>query len=194
MIITSEEAREKARKNIGKQNEFLSGERKAGLNRLFGGKGAGGKLKIEIGLQELKIAQKAKKKTRTGGDMIVLSFYKHPKESSMRKTKESYSPINCYHMLRDTGSGEFDKIWFQSFTTGLTEGDFKDINKGDTFLCVVKHVEKLFEKDGEIVTYSKGFRFGKPIIIVEPHIVAIYPLGTENIEIQYFTLYEPLKQ
>lgn len=187
------EAQEIVRRNRDSQDKFLSGKRKEGLDRLFGGRGAGGKLKIEIGLQTLKLTKKEARKTKTGGDMIVLSFYKPPIDSSFKKTKDSYDLISCYHILGGYGTGDIEEDWFKSFTTCFTAKDFDHIKKGDSYLCLVKHTEEYFIKDGEYVTYEKGINYQKPIIVIKPSIVKVYPIGTENIEVNYFKLFEPLK-
>lgn len=192
-MINSLEIEEIIKRNREKQNEFLSGERKQYLEELFRKRGSGGKLKIEIGIQELKIIKKTKRKTSTGVDILDISFYKPPSSSSFRNTKDSYSTIDCYHTLNGYG-GDFENEWFKHSTKCFSEEDFAHINKGDVFLCLVKHVEKLFEKYGKIVTYEKGNRFGQDIVIVEPQIIKVYPIGTEDIKIDYFKLYEPLNK
>lgn len=182
------------RKNRAKQSEFLSSERKEGLERLFGAKGSDNKLKIEIGLQELKLTGKDKKKARNGKEMMVLKFWKAPVESNFRNTKNSYDTIDCYHMLQEQCYGEFDDNWFKSFTTCLDEKSFDKVKKNDKYLCLIQHVERLFVKDGEVMKYEQGDKIGEDIVIIEPQIINVYPIETniETIKINYFSLYKPL--
>ena len=186
---------ENIERNKSKQSGFLSGDRKKGLERLFSGRGSGGKLKVEIGLNELKLSCVQKKKARNGQDMMVVKFYKSPIESSFKQTKDSYRSIDCYHMLQDECKCVFNDNFYKPFTTCLDEKSFTDIKKGDKYLCLVRHVEKLFKKQGEIMTYKKGDRCGKEIVLVEPQIVEIYPMNIDRdtIKFSYFELYKPLK-
>jgi hypothetical protein len=176
------------------QNEFLSIENREKLNKLFGAHKANGKLKIELGLQELILKKKEKKKTKNGGEMIVLSFWKAPVDFPSLKTKMSYLTIDCYHILQHKAFGKFKDYWYQKFTTCLDESQFAVINKGETYLCLIGHEEKMFEKDGDIMKYEKGERYGDDIVLIEPKILKVYPPSTdkESIEINYFDLYKEL--
>lgn len=174
------------------QREFLNDRNSSGLRRIFGAKKTANKLKIEIGLQELKISHLGKRKARNGADMMVVKLWKAPVEFDQLRTKKSYASIDCYHMLRSECSGNFEEMWYKPFTSCLDESSFTAIKKGDTFLFLIQHVERLFEKDGVVMTYEKGERFGNDIILVQPEIVSMYPLGTE-VDVNYFNLYKPLR-
>lgn len=179
------------RKNRIKPTGFLSGDRIIGLQKLFGHKQSGdGKVKIEIGWQELKINYKEKKKARTGQDMMVIKFWKAP-ATGIDGKKYSYDTIDCYSILQREAYGEFSEEWFKPFTTCLDEQSFAGINKGDKFWCLIMYVEKLFEKSGEIVKYERGEKSGQDIVIIEPQIIRIQKEQPTN-KPNYFKLYKPL--
>ena len=67
LLYGSKEYLTLTRKNRVRPTGFLSGDRIIGLQKLFGHKQSGdGKVKIEIGWQELKLNYKEKKKAKTG--------------------------------------------------------------------------------------------------------------------------------
>lgn len=186
------------RSNRSKQNEFLSGDRIIGLHKLFSPKeryvNNAAKMKIEIGLQELKISAVERKKTRYGQDMLVVSFWKAP-IALPNGSKKGYDTIDCYHILQKEDSGDFNNNWFRPFTTNFTYSTFSEVKKNQKYLCLVLHREKLFEQNGEAVKYERGDNIGQDIVLVEPEIIKVYPQGTnkEDIKVNYFSLYKPLK-
>ena len=187
----TDEYRALVRKNRDKQTEFLNKQNKIAIERIFQDKGVRDKLKIEIGYQELTLKIKEKKKAKNGQDMMVVKFWKAPK-TNIKALKESYDPITCYHMLQRENRGEFDDNWYKSFTYCLTEQDFDKVKKGDKFRCLIQHKEKYFtEKDGTLVRYEQGNRYGEPIIIREASIAKIYKEGEEP-QIDYLKLFIPL--
>ena len=177
------------------QSEFLGEEKRAMLNRMFGGKRVGSELKVEIGLQWLRLRRKEIKETKNGGWMICLSFYKSPKEFPQLRSKVSYSTIDCYHILQPYKTESFKDNWYKKFTACLDEESFEVIKKGDTYLCLVQQTERPFEKGGEIMVYEKGRKAGDEITLIEPEIVKVYPPDTdiEKLEINYFELYKTLE-
>lgn len=182
-------------KVVIKTDGFLSVESKNYLDRVFGAKKAGGKLKIEIGLQELELKVVEKKKTRNGGEMMVLKFGKPPASFDQLKNKLYYHTIDCYHILQRKGWGRFESEWFKGFTTCLDESQFKHLRKGTKYLCLVMQEEKLIEKDGEVITYEKGNRAGDDVIMIDPQIINIWDVDydTSDIKIDYLKLYKPLR-
>lgn len=162
------------------------------LQKIFGAKQTGGKLKIEIGFHELILKGKDKRKTRNGGEMMVLKFWKPPRQFEGLKNPISYHPIQCYHILSSKKSISFKDNWMKRFTVGLDEKSFTAIEKGEKYLCLIQQVERPFEKDGKIMKYEKGNKVGEDIDVVQPEILKVYPPGTniEDININWFELYK----
>lgn len=177
------------------RSSFLSVESQANLSHIFGAKKVGGKLKIEIGWQMLELKTIEKKKTKNGGEMMVLKWWKAPAEFEELKGKISYSTIDCYHILQRKSYGTFEDNWFKSFTTCLEESQFGDINKGSKWMCLVMQEEQLIEKQGEVVTYEKGNRAGEDVVRVIPKIIEIHPedYDTSERKLDYLKLYKTLK-
>jgi len=77
----------------------------------------------------------------------------------------------------------------------LNYESFAGIKKNNKYLCLILHREKLFEQNGEVVKYERGDKAGQDIVIIEPEIVKVYPQGLnkEDIKVNYFSLYKPLK-
>jgi hypothetical protein len=194
LLYGAREYEQLTRKNRAKQRTFLSGDRVLGLIKLFGPKERGSdKMKIEIGVQELTIRAIERKKTRYGQDMLVLSFWKPPMVLP-NGSKKGYDMIDVYHILQEQG-GDFENNWFRPFTTSLSYDQFAEVKKNNKYLCLVLHREKLFEQNGEVVKYERGDKAGQDIVIIEPEIVKVYPpgLNKEDIKVNYFSLYKPLK-
>jgi len=176
---------------VDEQSEFLGIEHVDELNRIFGAKRAGGKVKIEIGIQELTLKVK-QKEMGFYGEQMVLKFWKPPFSVPNLKSPVSYHTIDCIHLLRNKRIASFRDNWFKSFTTCLDEKSFKVINKGDKFLCLIMQQEQTFsERNGEAATYNKGERSGEEIVVVKPNIISVHPLGTK-VEFNYFDLYKKL--
>ena len=171
-----------------RQSKFLSPEYDEKVWRMFCGKRIGGKLKIEIGLQELKLTVK-QKKVKNGVEYMMLSFWKAPAQFDELKSKISYHTIDCYHILKPQRFRSFKDNWFRPFTTCLDEKSFAVIKKGQTFRCLVSQTEEKFEKWGETMTYEKGDRAGTDIVLVKPEIVKVLA-PDEEIEIDYWQLYK----
>jgi hypothetical protein len=190
------EFQEVAARNKSKQNEFLSERYLQGLEKVFGVKNSGGKVKIEIGWQELKLKQLTKKKTKNGQDMMVVKFWKPPVLFDHRVTPASYDTIDCYHILTKESRFNFEDWWYKPFTTCLSEKQFDVLEKGSVHLCIVEHIEELFISDGAIQTYRQGHRIGEDIILVKPRIVKVYPMDfdRDSLDINYLKLYKSLKR
>lgn len=190
----TDEYRSLVENNRQRQTEFLNEENQVWLDRIFQDKGVKRnnieKLKIEVGLHELVLNMKEKKKAKNGQDVMVIKFWKPPR-TNMKGVKESYDPISCYHMLQKVGRGVFEEEWFKPFTTCLSEQDFDRVEKGMKVRCLVRHKEKYFtEKDGTIKNHERGYGYGKPIIIREASIYKI--VKEDNPEIDYLQLFIPL--
>ena len=175
--------------------EFLTGDRLDIIYRMFYGKRSRGKLKIGIGLQELKLTVKEKRVARNRSEMMALEFWKAPAFIPGLKNKVSYHTISCRHMLQPQRLSSFKDNWYRPFTNCLDEKSFTAINKGEIYLCLVKQVEEKFIKQGEIIRYRRGSKIGDEIILVKPEIVKVYPpdIERDTIKINYFELYEFLK-
>ena len=142
----------------------------------------------------LELKSVEKKKTRNGGNMIVIKFWKAPAEFDELKGKVSYSTIDCFHILQRKSYGTFEDNWFKSFTTCLEESQFKDLEKGSKWMCLVMQEEQLIEKQGEVVTYEKGNRAGEDVVRVIPKIIEIHPENYDTSErtLDYLKLYKSL--
>jgi hypothetical protein len=179
---------------VHNETQFLGLKNREKLRKIFSAHRSGGKLKIELGLQRLILKSKEKRKTRNGGEMIVLRFYKPPVAFDGLKNKMAYHTIDCFHIL-GFGGGKFKDNWYKRFTTCLKEEQFDVVKKGDEFLCLISHEEKTFnEEDGSTATYNKGNKVGEKIVVIEPSIVKVYPLDFDvsSIKINYFELYKEL--
>jgi|GEM_PF-5571528 len=175
-------------------NQFLGNEDLNKLQRIFGAKRVGGKLKVEIGLQNLVLKSKT---IENGwyGRQIKLSFYKPPAQFSQLKSKVSYQTIDCIHVLRDKRYISFKDNWYKNYTTGLDEKSFDVLKKGMKFLCLIEQSEKMFNKDGENQKYKKGGRIGEEIVLVDCSIRKIFKhdYDRSKIEYNYMDLYKELK-
>jgi hypothetical protein len=199
---TSGEFEKVVAKNRHLQHQFLSGNRLAALQKLFSPKGKAVrteknytyKLLIEIGLQTLKVKVN-KGKTKHGYDKITVSFHKSNTESWFNNSDLRYDPICCNHLLTYKKDGNFNNLWYKSFTNSLNEEDFKKIPKGVEVKCVVAHREEKFEQYGQQMYYKQGRNIGKPIVLLKPEIEKVYHIDTPDseIEIDYFKLYKRVK-
>lgn len=198
-----EEFEEVISKNRQKQTEFLSGRRKVGLMKLFEprgktvrtGKSFSHKLLIEIGLNVLRIKSVEEGRTANGFPKVTISFYKSPTDSWYNNSDLPYDTIDCTHLLMEKKTGNFAESWFKPFTRDFTREDFKKIKVGKDVKCIVCHREEAFKQGGQQLYYKQGRNFGKPIILIKPEIVKVFHIDTldEDIEINYFSLYKPIK-
>lgn len=198
------EISEIVKKNRKKQTEFLSGRRKEGLDKLFflrgktvrTGKSFVHKLLIEIGLQTLKIKSVQEGKTANGFPKVTISFYKSPTEGWYNNSDLQYATIDCTHLLMESNTGDFKSSWFKPFTREFTREDFKKIIPGKEIKCIVLHREEAFMRGGQQMIYKQGRNMGKPIVLIKPEIIKVFHIDTpdEDIELNYFTLYKPLKK
>lgn len=176
-------------------NQFLGANDLKKLQRIFGAKRAGGKLKIEVGLQDLVLK---KKNLENGwyGRQMRLSFWKPPASFDGLRTKVGYSTIDAIHVLRDRRYISFKENWYKNYTVGLDEKSFKAVKEGDRFLCLVEQSEKKFYKDGENQRYVKGNRIGEEIVVVDCNIRKVYPpdYDKSKIEFNYIDLYKFLEE
>lgn len=210
-----------AQKNALKQTEFLSGKRKAGLERIFSIRGTKKGVYPPIGLNVLILDKIVKKKTRNRMPMYVLSFKKHGERmiindksmplgwsSHFNNVQYPYLPIVCYHIIQTNISVDFAHRFYEKFTTNLAEKDLLKLKEGLLFKGVVRYVEEPWTlDDGSIKLYGATLanRFsstnrvdmsGEPMIFPKPEIAKLYHIDTpdEDIEINYFRLYKPYKR
>lgn len=208
-------------KNSLKQTEFLSGKRKALLDKMFFTKGTRKGVYPPIGLNILKLDSIVKKKTRNGIPMYVLAFKKEGERivfgdksfpfgwySFFNNTIYPYLPLMCYHIIRVEKSVDFAHRFYEKFTDNLAEKDLLKLTKGLLFKGIVRHIEEPWIlSDGSIKTYDhtliSGFstkrkedRIGEPMIFPKPEIAKLYHIDTPDseIEIKYSGLFKPYKK
>jgi len=191
------------------ENEFLSGARLLGLNKIFCPKGhtvkSTKKLYVEIGLHTLRLKEVKEGRTKNGFKKMTVSFYKSPNkydidgkefhQSLGNNSDVTYDTIDCTHMLMAKSTGDFKSEWFRPFTRGFTKEDFRRLPVGKELKAVVAHKEEAFILNGKQVLYERGVRGGCPIILIKPEIVSVHHVDTldKDIEVNYFKLYIPLK-
>lgn len=173
---------------------FLGLEETDKLQRIFSAKRSNGKLKIEVGLHELRLTKKYKE-IGYYGEQMVLSLWKPPAHFDDLKNPIPYQTIDLIHVLRKERYGSFKENWIKPFTTCLDEKSFDVLKTGDTFLCLVEQSEKMFERDGEIQVYRKGNKVGDDIVLVDSTIRKVYPQDYDRskIKVDYINLYKFLE-
>ena len=197
------EVEEVVDKNRRKQEYFLSGKRKEGIEKLFQARGKTVRTKnsfvhkalIEIGLQTLTIKSVTEGKSANGFPKVTIQFYKSPTDGWFNNSDIQYATIDCTHLLMERSEGDFKSLWFRPFTKQFTRADFKKIIKGKQIKCIVAHREERFMRGGQQMIYKQGRNMGKPIVLVKPEIIKVFHIDTpdEDIEVPYFKLYIPIK-
>ena len=177
--------------SVEEQNEFLGTENKEILNKIFGTRRVGGKLKIGVGLHVLTLKVK-KKEMGFYGEQMVLKFWKPPISVPNLVSSISHHYIQCIHVLREKRTIPFKGNWHKPFTTCLDEKSFEVVKQGQKFLCLVGIEEgTFFERNGELATYSRGNRAGNKVVTIKPYIKSVHPLDAK-VDFKYYELYKKL--
>lgn len=137
------------------------------------------KILIPIGVHELTIKEAEMRKTKNGGDMLVISIVK-PRDVFYHDDvdKVTYRPIGCYHVASRYGTDSIED-WYTRFTSKMSlnalQRAYDKFSKKPKFKAVVGIQQRPIEKLGSQLLDGHN----RPVYMWESFIESVHRLDSE---------------